>query len=238
MLILKRECPQHKGASEKKSNFSLPSHGSWFYSDVTVSIRRLTVPEFSVNCPEFVEIYISAMGYDPAIRDSRINAWRRETQQPGFTAVCAVEHGEFLGIAYGFLGSPDHWWHLQLRRGIHQKGGPSESEYELLRNYFEVAEIHVRVGHQGRGIGRALLTELLRNAPAGNAVLSTPEVPQESNLAFGLYRSLGFRDVLRNFHFTGDRRPFAILATHLPLPLATSASRVEPQVNRPGEEHP
>lgn len=208
--------------------------------DVTVSIRRLNIPEFSVNCPDFVDIYIEAMGYNPIIRDSRISAWRRETFQPGFTAVCALEDGEILGIAYGFLGSPDHWWHLQLRRGIQQRGGPSEAEHELLRNYFEVAEIHVRVGNQGRGIGRALLLELLRTAPAGNAVLSTPEVPQENNRAFGLYRSLGFQDVLRNFHFTGDRRPFAVLSTRLPLapPPTTPQRHPEPQVNHFGGEHP
>lgn len=197
--------------------FSQLKRGSWFYRGVTVSIRRLSEAEFSVNCPDFVDIYIEAMGYDPSLREARIKAWRRETYQPGFTAVCAVEAGQILGIAYGFLGSPDHWWHLQLRRGFSLNGGPTEAEFELLRNYFEVAEIHVAPGKQGRGIGRLLLTELLHNVPAGNALLSTPEVPQEENFAFGLYRSMGFRDVLRHFHFTGDRRPFAVLAAELPL---------------------
>lgn len=197
--------------------FSQLRRGSWFYRGVTVSIRRLSEAEFSVNCPDFVDIYIEAMGYDQSIREARIKAWRRETYQPGFTAVCALEQGRILGIAYGFLGSPDHWWHLQLRRGFNLNGGPTDAEFELLRNYFEVAEIHVAPGKQGHGIGRLLLTELLHNVPAGNALLSTPEVPQEDNFAFGLYRSLGFRDVLRHFHFTGDQRPFAVLAAELPL---------------------
>lgn len=189
--------------------------------NVTISIRRLTSAEFSVNAPDFVDIYIEAMGYDPNLRSARINAWRRETYQPGFTAVCALSDGEILGVAYGFLGSPDHWWHLQVRRGFNLTGGPTEAEYELLRNYFEVAEIHVRPGHQGAGIGRQLITELLRFVPAGNALLSTPEVPGEENLAFGLYRSLGFKDVLRHFRFTGDQRLFAVLAARLPLAVGT-----------------
>lgn len=178
-----------------------------------------------MNAPDFVDIYIEAMGYDPSIRSSRVTAWRRETYQPGFTAVCALEDGEILGIAYGFLGSPDHWWHLQLRRGFSADGGPTEEEFELLRNYFEVAEIHVRPGRQGGGLGRRLITELLHHAPAGNALLSTPEVPDEQNLAFGLYRSLGFRDVLRNFRFTGDQRPFAVLGVELPLQQADPRHR-------------
>lgn len=194
-----------------------------------MSIRRLQGTEFSVNAPDFVDLYIEAMGYDPNIRSSRVSAWRREIYQPGFTAVCALEDGDIRGIAYGFLGSPDHWWHLQLRRGFSLRGGPTEAEYDLLRNYFEVAEIHVRPGHQGGGIGRRMITELLRAAPARNAVLSTPEVPGEENLAFGLYRSLGFQDVLRNFHFTGDQRPFAVLAARLPLLSDTGERRPEPQ---------
>lgn len=199
-----------------------------------MSICRLTAPEFSVNAPDFVDIYLEAMGYDPNLRSARINAWRRETYQPGFTAVCALEHGEILGIAYGFLGSPDHWWHLQVRRGFSLAGGPTEAEYELLRNYFEVAEIHVRPGHQGAGIGRRMITELLRAAPAGNALLSTPEVPGEENLAFGLYRSLGFRDVLRQFRFTGDQRPFAVLAAQLPL--AEDRRGLRKSIRPPGRE--
>ena len=48
-------------------------------------------------------------------------------------------------------------------------------------------------------------------------MLSTPEVAQEDNRAWRLYRRLGFEDVLRHFTFAGDRRPFAVLGRRLPL---------------------
>lgn len=185
-----------------------------------MEIRRLSGPEFAVLSPQLVDIYIEAMDYDPSIRESRINVWRREISQPGFTALCALHHEEVVGLAYGYLGSPDHWWDQQIRRGFRAAGGPDVAQLELLRDYFEIAEIHVRPGLQGHGIGRHLLLELLRHAPASHAMLSTPEVPDEANNAFSLYRSMGFRDVMRHFRFNGDRRPFAILEVPLPLPEA------------------
>lgn len=167
--------------------------------------------------PALVDIYIEAMGYEPRIRASRIRAWRNETMQPGFTAVVAETSESVLGLAYGFLGSPDTWWDRQLRRGFALNGGPTPHELDMLHSYFELAEIHVSPRAQGRGIGRVLLRELLWNAPAHFVLLSTPEVPDEDNRAFHLYRSEGFFDVLRNFMYPGDARPFAVLGARLPL---------------------
>jgi len=45
-------------------------------------------------------------------------------------------------------------------------------------------------------------------------LLSTPE---GENRAWRLYRRLGFGDVLRNYRFTGDPRPFGVLGRELPL---------------------
>ncbi len=180
-------------------------------------IRRLTGPEFSVLAPELVDIYIEAMGYSPSIRLQRIHVWRREIAQPGFTALIAQLDDQVVGVTYGFLGSSDRWWDKQLRRGFEEAGGATPEQLELLRSYFEVAEIHVAPKLQVRGIGRRLITELLWNAPASYVALSTPEVENENNPAFGLYRSLGFKDVLRHFYYQGDERPFAVLGRSLPL---------------------
>lgn len=188
-----------------------------------MTIRRLSGPEFALIAPELVDIYIAAMGYDPAIRMQRIAVWRREILWPGFTAVVAVEKGyegdeALRGLAYGFIGDRKRWWDQQLIRGLRQRGGPTPLQREILRDYFEVAEVHVAPRAQGRGLGRAMLTELLRNAPASWALLSTPEVPGEDNAAFGLYRSFGFTDILRDFYYAGDPRPFAVLGLRLPAP--------------------
>ena len=83
-----------------------------------------------------------------------------------------------------------------------------------LADYFELTELHVHPSAQGRGIGEALLTELLSRVDAPRALLSTPEGPTR---AWRLYRRIGFTDLLRNYHFTGDSRAFAVLVRTLPL---------------------
>ena len=200
-----------------------PDRRLWFDGGVNISIRRISGPEFSIAAPRLVDIYIAAMGYSPSVRNQRVRAWREDTFLPGFTAILAATHNDVIGLAYGFLGTRETWWDRQLRKGLRASGHNDEVIGEIAGDYFEIAEIHVRPGLQGAGVGRRLLTDLLWNVPARTALLSTPEVPDENNNAFGLYRSLGFHDVLRNFHFDGDSRPFAVLGA--PLPLAQPTSR-------------
>ncbi len=123
-----------------------------------------------------------------------------------------------LGIAYGYRGAPDQWWNQQLRIGLRQAGCPVEHAARLLADYFELTELHVHPDAQGRGIGRALLSALLADRPESRVLLSTPEVPDEGNRAWSLYRRFGFGDVLRDFTFAGDPRPFAFLGRDLPIP--------------------
>ena len=84
-------------------------HSSWLGDGVTVEIRRLSPAEFTMLAPDLVDIYLEAMGYDPSIRQQRINVWRREIMWEGFTAIAAVEQEDVVGVAYGFLGTRERW---------------------------------------------------------------------------------------------------------------------------------
>src|SRR5437588_361700 len=77
-----------------------------------------------------------------------------------------------------------------------------------MTDYFELTELHVRPDVQGRGIGEGLLRRLLAGVDARTTLLSTPE---GTSRAWKLYRRVGFADVLRDYRFTGDPRPFAVL---------------------------
>lgn len=184
-----------------------------------VEIRRLTPGEFTLLVPQLVDIYIAAMEYDPHIRDQRIRVWKDEVTWPGFTAIAAVDQDQVVGVAYGFLGSRERWWDRQLVRAMRGSGELTQQQRVILESYFEVTEVHVAPGRQGAGIGAALLKELLRLAPANWALLSTPEVANEANHAFSLYRRFGFEDIARDYRYPGDYRPFAILGRELPLEL-------------------
>lgn len=184
---------------------------------VSVTIRELSPHEFSAMAPELVDLYIGAMHYPASIRSQRVTVWRRDSTERDFAAVAAFDEGAIAGIAYGFRGSPHRWWDQQLRRGLVDNDAMTPQMAAVVDNYFELAEIHVSPRLQGGGIGRALIHRLLERAPQPFVLLSTPEVPRESNAAFGLYRSLGFQDVLRQFQYSGDPRPFAVLGRTLPL---------------------
>jgi ribosomal protein S18 acetylase RimI-like enzyme len=66
-------------------------------------------------------------------------------------------------------------------------------------------------------VGEALTRRLLSDRPEAHVLLSTPEISEEPNRAWRLYRRLGFTDIIRGYHFSGDQRAFAILGRALPL---------------------
>ncbi|MDY3127832.1 MAG: N-acetyltransferase [Corynebacterium sp.] len=185
-----------------------------------ISIRCLTPSEFALNVDALLDVYITAMSYDPRVRASRRRSWLSDITKPGFVAFIAEDSGKVAGVAYGFLGNRESWWDRQLRLALRKRQFATNHIEPLLASYFEVAEVHVLPDFQGQGIGRFLLEKLLSNTPAQWALLSTPEVKNEANLAFGLYRSLGFRDLVRHYYYPSDERPFAILAK----PLCPSAA--------------
>lgn len=159
---------------------------------------------------------MTAMGYESTLRESWISSWRRGATSAGFVATVAYDEDGILGIAHGHSGTPMHWWHLQVQKGL-VSAGTYEHFRRMLSSYFELSEIHIRPDYQGHGLGSKLLEDLVSATHHPYVMLSTPEVPEESNGAFRLYRKYGFQDVLRNFKFSGDQREFAILAAPLSL---------------------
>lgn len=189
-----------------------------------------------------VYIYITAMHYPRGSETSRLPLWRDHVARPGWVAYGAFatvsaldslrptyshlrvrqplaigDREVLVGVTYGYRGAPDQWWNRQLYSGLLRAGTPPSEAREFMRDYFELTELHVHPLAQGRGVGQRLLAALVEHRPEVKVLLSTPEVPGEENRAWGLYRRLGFVDVLRYFNFAGDPRPFAFLGRRLPL---------------------
>jgi ribosomal protein S18 acetylase RimI-like enzyme len=172
-------------------------------------------------------VYVAAMDYPRGTEQHRAPMWTEHTTRPDWQAVAAVlpddsgcidlRSAPIVAIAYGYRGAAHQWWHQQVHSGMRRSGWPEHSARELLSDYFELTELHVHPAAQGRGVGATLLTRLLQNRSERAVLLSTPEVVREENRAWRLYRSQGFTDVVRDFVFAGDTRPFAILGRRLPL---------------------
>lgn len=184
---------------------------------------------------EALTVYVDAMRYPRGTEENRASMWLEHSTRPGWKAVAVVEcdaavtnggvapdptalaDAPLLGVAYGYRGAPDQWWQQQVLAGL-RRGGLADAEiYRLTNSYFELTELHILPGAQGRGLGEALARRLLAGRPERNVLLSTPEIRGEGNRAWRLYRRLGFTDVIRGYHFAGDPRPFAVLGRPLPL---------------------
>ncbi|HEY2197424.1 MAG TPA: GNAT family N-acetyltransferase [Mycobacterium sp.] len=177
-------------------------------------------------------VYVDAMRYPPGTENQRAAMWLEHTRRRGWQAVAAVEveasdgsapspdelsDAPLLGVAYGYCGAPDQWWQQQVVAGLERSGFPALEISKLMTSYFELTELHILPRAQGRGLGEALARRLLSERSEANVLLSTPETVGEANRAWRLYRRLGFLDVIRGYHFTGDPRAFAILGRQLPL---------------------
>ncbi|AVZ41117.1 MULTISPECIES: N-acetyltransferase [unclassified Dietzia] len=184
-------------------------------------ITSLDAGEFRDRLPEALGVYVDAMGYPPQVIRSRAPAWMEHSHRDGWSGVAAFEsprrrflghaRGPLVAICYGYRGAPGQWWYEQVARGLSDQGR------QLPTDYVELTELHVSPRYQGRGIGTELLRRFLADRTERSVLLSTPEVPEEANGAWRLYRSLGFSDVLRAYRFEGDARPFAVLSRPLPL---------------------
>ncbi len=174
--------------------------------------------------PDALTVYVTAMNYPEGTEVQRAPLWQEHVHRPGWQAVAAVEspgaassQQTLVGIAYGYRGAGDQWWNQQVRSGLTRAGADPERIRSITDEYFELTELHVHPAAQGRQIGEALLVRLLADRTEPQVLLSTPEVSEENNRAWRLYRRLGFADVLRRFTFSGDPRPFAVLGRTLPL---------------------
>ena len=192
-----------------------------------MSIVPATNRQFIQRLDELVDIHVSAMGYPATTTAQRRALWLHNGSYPDFTCSIALIHRldatpdladprqRAVGVAFAFRGSPETWWYQQVARGLAEAGHSRLEISRILHAYAELSEIHVSPHAQGRGLGRLLLEDLLHRIPQRTVMLSTPEDPQESNGAWRLYRSAGFQNILRNFYFPPDPRPFAILSLTL-----------------------
>ncbi|WP_072806335.1 GNAT family N-acetyltransferase [Rhodococcoides yunnanense] len=193
-------------------------------AETTPYLVDLSPQEIRRRLPEALAIYVEAMGYPRGTEYHRAPMWSEHVSRPGWRGVAAVlptSDAPMVAIAYGYRGARHQWWHQQVRDGLRRSGCSAEHVDEVLSDYFELTELHVKPDAQGHGLGSALTRRLLHGRDERTVLLSTPEVADEGNRAWRLYRRLGFEDVLRNFTFSGDRRPFAVLGHALPFDVPT-----------------
>ena len=174
---------------------------------------RWTPDDLVRRLDDVVAVYGEAMGYRPDLLEARRGYIATHVRRPGFRAVASLTtEGHLIGFGYGYLGAAGQWWHDQVSRAL-----DADARQRWLTHCFEVVELHVRPAAQGHGLGAGQLRALLTMAEGTTTLLSTPEADEQKSRAWRLYRRFGFVDLLRDFHFPGDERPFGVLGRDLPL---------------------
>lgn len=134
----------------------------------------------------------------------------RHLATPGARALGATTPDDRLvGFVYGTPCDRAQWWSSVVEPYLLREGADS-----WLDDSFTVTELHVLPAHQGRGIGRGLLTALTAQVPQPRSLLSAID---GDSPARALYHSLGYRDLARPVRFPSATRPYAVMGADLPL---------------------
>ena len=175
-------------------------------------VRALAADEFGALAAEAASIYGAAMRRPPEVVVQRRDIIAAHVTYIGFVAAGAYADSadgdaQLVGFGYGYHGAPGQWWHDIVAGAL----GRTLTR-RWLRNAFELAELHVLPEHQGHGLGRDLLSDVLSRADAARAVLSTPDTDSPARC---LYRSFGFVDLCVDFRFPGSPEAYAIMGVDL-----------------------
>jgi ribosomal protein S18 acetylase RimI-like enzyme len=110
---------------------------------------------------------------------------------------------EITGFAYGYTGTSGHWWTDHVSRSL---TAAQRAEW-IDTDHFEIVELHVKPSQQRRGIGSALLAQLLTRQPHDRALLSTQT---GSRKARGFYAKNGWSE-LASVDFGTGYPPYIVL---------------------------
>lgn len=90
-------------------------------------------------------------------------------RRDGFLFLVARDAGEVVGFAYGYDGAYGRWWTEHVAAAL----SADQRALWLDRPHYEIVELHVRPARQRRGLGSALLAQLLTRQPYDRAILTT-----------------------------------------------------------------
>jgi ribosomal protein S18 acetylase RimI-like enzyme len=138
--------------------------------------------------------------------------WARErlplhATREDFVFLVAREGAEIAGFGYGYTGAFGQWWTECVSGSLTSV----QRAVWLEPPHFEIVELHVRPASQRRGVGSALLAQLLTRQPHDRAVLSTQ---LGSRKARDFYAKNGWAE-LASVDFGAGYAPYIVLGKRL-----------------------
>jgi ribosomal protein S18 acetylase RimI-like enzyme len=159
------------------------------------------------------EVHRSALGAGALSDEWAATRLPAHTTRDGFIFLVAREgdelagseitRSEIAGFGYGYTGSSGQWWTDRVERAL----TAAQREEWIDPPHFEIVELHVKPSHQRRGVGSALLAQLLTRQPHDRALLSTQT---GSRKARGFYAKNGWNE-LASVDFGLGYPPYLVL---------------------------
>ncbi|MBT2442835.1 GNAT family N-acetyltransferase [Streptomyces sp. ISL-36] len=179
-------------------------------ADVTIGPVNL-----AARVDEALDVQARAFGLSEDEIVVRRHIVLRHLLNPGACAYGATTAtGRLVGFVYGMPNDRSHWW-----SGVVEPYLRATGTVEWLDDSFVITELHVHPAHQGRGLGRELITTITDRAEQPRSILSAIDTESPAR---ALYRALGYTDLARQVHFPSAPRPYAVMGA--PLPLRRKAS--------------
>jgi GNAT superfamily N-acetyltransferase len=125
------------------------------------------------------------------------------TRRGDFVFLAARAGTEVVGFGYGYTGAFGQWWTERVAAAL----TVGQREQWLDPPHFEIVELHVRPSWQRRGVGSALLAQVLSRQRHDRALLSTQT---GSRKARGFYAKNGWAE-LADVDFGTGYPPYLVL---------------------------
>ncbi|MEU7019692.1 GNAT family N-acetyltransferase [Streptomyces sp. NPDC046203] len=166
--------------------------------------------DLAARVDEALAVQALAFGLDDAEVAVRRHIVVRHLLCPGARALGATTpDGRLVGFVYGMPNDRSHWWSTVVEPYLRITGSEG-----WLTDSFVITELHVHPDHQGRGVGRRLITGITDGSDLPRSILSAIDTESPAR---ALYRSLGYADLARRVHFPSAPRPYAVMGAPLPL---------------------
>ncbi|NUR78644.1 MAG: GNAT family N-acetyltransferase [Thermoleophilia bacterium] len=156
---------------------------------------------------ELREVHRSALGAGALSDEWAANRLPAHTERADFVFLAAREGDEIVGFGYGYTGGAGQWWTEHVARSL----TAAQREEWIEPPHFEIVELHVRPSRQRRGVGSALLAQLLTRQPHDRALLSTQA---GSRKARSFYAKNGWSE-LASVDFGPGYPPYLVLGKHI-----------------------
>ncbi|MCR8847676.1 GNAT family N-acetyltransferase [Rossellomorea sp. SC111] len=136
---------------------------------------------------KMITLYCRLFQVDPRGMEEQ---FKRHSTYPFFEGYLAIIDDRVAGYIYGYSSRKGQYYHDLLASHLHP-------ERDWMKNCMELVELGVDPSYRGRGIGKQLVEQLLKNRKEKRVLLTTRK---DNDTAIAFYHAGGFKVIREGFY--------------------------------------